>query len=89
MKIKIIYMYMIKKERNKKWNYVALAFGKSLNEVIGDMTKYRRHIAGVSPADEKLPTIFNEYMHLSWDSPTAENTAKYAPIVAKPAWNTM
>ena len=63
--------------------YVALAFGKSLNQVVGDMTLYRRHIAGNSPADEKLPTIFNEYMHLSWDSPTAENTAKYAPIVAK------
>ncbi|MBE6982030.1 MAG: alpha-galactosidase [Ruminococcaceae bacterium] len=63
--------------------YVALAFGKNLNEVVGAMTLYRRHIAGVSPADEKLPTIFNEYMHLSWDSPTAENTAKYAPIVAK------
>ena len=63
--------------------YVALAFGSSLNDVVGNMTKYRRHIAGVSPADAKLPTIFNEYMHLSWDSPTAENTAKYAPVVAK------
>ena len=63
--------------------YAALAFGNSLNDVIGNMTKYRRHIAGVSPADAKLPTIFNEYMHLSWDSPTAENTAKYAPVVAK------
>ena len=63
--------------------YAALAFGNSLNDVIGNMTKYRRHIAGVSPADAKLPTIFNEYMHLSWDSPTAENTAKYAPVVDK------
>ena len=63
--------------------YAALAFGNSLNDVIGNMTKYRRHIAGISPADAKLPTIFNEYMHLSWDSPTAENTAKYAPVVAK------
>ena len=62
---------------------VAVAFGNSLNDVVGHMTKYRRHIAGGSPADEKLPTIFNEYMHLSWDSPTAENTAKYAPVVAK------
>ena len=61
----------------------ALAFGKNLNDVIGNMTRYRRHIAGNSPADSGLPTIFNEYMHLSWDSPTAENTAKYAPIVAK------
>ena len=63
--------------------YAAIAFGNSLNDVIGNMTKYRRHIAGISPADAKLPTIFNEYMHLSWDSPTAENTAKYAPVVAK------
>lgn len=63
--------------------YVAVAFGNSLNDVVGHMTKYRRHIAISSPADEKLPTIFNEYMHLSWDSPTAENTANYAPVVAK------
>lgn len=62
---------------------VAVTFGNSLNDVVGNMTKYRRHIAGSSPADAKLPTIFNEYMHLSWDSPTAENTAKYAPVVAK------
>ena len=62
---------------------VAIAFGNSLNDVVGNMTKYRRHIAGSSLADEKLPAIFNEYMHLSWDSPTAENTAKYAPVVAK------
>ena len=62
---------------------VAVAFGNSLNDVVGNMTKYRRHIALSSPADEKLPTIFNEYMHLSWDSPTAENTANYAPVVAK------
>lgn len=61
----------------------ALAFGEDLNDVVGNMTKYRRHIAGVSPADGNLPAIFNEYMHLSWDSPTAENTAKYAPVVAK------
>ena len=63
--------------------YVALAFGQDLNDVIGNMTLYRRHIVGCSPADKHLPTIFNEYMHLSWDSPTAENTAKYAPVVAK------
>ncbi len=63
--------------------HIAIAFGNSLNDVIGNMTLYRRHIAGYCAADEALPTIFNEYMHLSWDSPTAENTAKYAPIVAK------
>ena len=62
---------------------MALSFGQELNDVIGNMTVYRRHIAGVSPADAAMPTIFNEYMHLSWDSPTAENTARYAPVVAK------
>ncbi|MBE5752635.1 MAG: hypothetical protein E7343_01030 [Clostridiales bacterium] len=62
---------------------VALAFGDSLNEVVGKMTKYRRHIAGKCRVDEHLPTIFNEYMHLSWDSPTEDNTKKIAPIVAQ------
>ena len=62
---------------------VALTFGNSLNEVIGQMTKYRRHIAGKCVVDTYLPTIFNEYMHLSWDSPTEENTKKIAPVVAK------
>ena len=62
---------------------VALAMGKSLNDVLGEMTKYRRKIAGKNTFDAHLPTIFNEYMHLSWDSPTAENTEKIAPIVAK------
>jgi len=62
---------------------VALAVGNSLNEVLGEMTKYRRQIAAKNAFDASLPTIFNEYMHLSWDSPTAENTAKIAPVVAK------
>lgn len=62
---------------------VALAFGNSMEEVVGEMTKYRRHIAGKNELDKHLPAIFNEYMHLSWDSPTEENTRKYAPLVAK------
>ena len=61
---------------------VALSFGTSLESVIGEITKYRRHICKNAKADQALPTIFNEYMHLSWDSPTAENTAKIAPVVA-------
>ena len=63
--------------------FVALSFGKSLNDVIGEMTNYRRQISGKCAVDSYLPAIFNEYMHLSWDSPTEENTKKLAPIVAK------
>lgn len=62
---------------------VAIACGNSLNAVIGEMTKYRRHIAGRCKADERLPVIFNEYMHASWDSPTEENTRRMAQSAAK------
>ena len=62
---------------------IALSFGGDLNKVIGEMTKYRRHLAKNSQSDIEMPTVFNEYMHLSWDNPTAENTAKIAPVVAK------
>lgn len=61
---------------------VAVCVSHSLGGVLSEMTRYRRHIAGHCVADEGLPTIFNEYMHLSWDSPTAEQTAKIAPVVA-------
>ncbi len=62
---------------------VAIAIGDTLNGLLGEMTKYRRHIAGNSPADESLPAIFNEYMHFSWDSPSAETTRIAAPVVAE------
>ncbi|MBQ9750519.1 MAG: alpha-galactosidase [Clostridia bacterium] len=61
---------------------VSIALGSSLNELLGEMTKHRRHIAGRCAADENLPSIFNEYMHLSWDSPSEATTAIYAPVVA-------
>ncbi|MBQ7374011.1 MAG: alpha-galactosidase [Clostridia bacterium] len=59
---------------------VALCFGEDLNEVVENMTLYRRTVKGSCKADENLPTIFNEYMHLSWDSPSEDNTKKYAPV---------
>ncbi len=62
---------------------VAIARGNSLNDVLGELTKYRRHIKGVCLADQDLPTIYNEYMHLSWDSPNEENTREYAKTIAK------
>jgi len=61
---------------------VALAFGNDLNEVIGSMTEYRRSISKKSMADKTLPTIFNEYMHLSWDSPSEWQTRIIAPKIA-------
>ena len=61
---------------------VAIALSDSVEGVIGEMTKYRRAVSGLCAVDSTLPTIFNEYMHLSWDSPTEENTALMAPIVA-------
>ncbi len=61
---------------------VAIAYGKSLNEMVAEMTKYRRHIKPNCPADETLPTIFNEYMHFSWDDPFAHRVYETAPAVA-------
>lgn len=62
---------------------VALCFGKCLNDILANITRYRRHISGLSHSDKELPAIFNDYMHLSWDSPTEENTRTCAPVVAK------
>ena len=73
----------LQKGESLQTTIVAIACGNSLNAVIGEMTKYRRHIAGRSAPDEHLPVIFNEYMHLSWDSPTELNTRKIAPVAAK------
>ena len=61
---------------------ISLAFGKDLNDLLAEMTKCRRHIAGKCKPDADLPSIFNEYMHLSWDSPSADTTRKYAPTVS-------
>ena len=62
---------------------VALSFGESLNEIVGEMTKYRRQIAGKNELDAYLPSIFNEYMHLSWDCPSEAQTWRIAPSIAK------
>ena len=61
---------------------VAFCSGKNLNDVMAQMTLYRRQIAKHSHADKTLPVIFNEYMHLSWDHPTEANTREYAKAVA-------
>ena len=62
---------------------VAIATGNSLDQTVGEMTKFRRHIKGTCAADVDQPTVFNEYMHLSWDSPTEKKTREIAPAIAK------
>lgn len=62
---------------------VAITNGTSANDVFAKMTGYRRKIKGTCKSDTHLPAIFNEYMHLSWDSPDAERTKVIAPTVAK------
>lgn len=62
---------------------VALSFGNTLNDTIGEMTKYRRHIAGKNSVDAYLPAIFNEYMYLSWDNPNEAQTEKIARVVSR------
>lgn len=61
---------------------VALCTAGNAESAIREMTKYRRRIAGRCAADEGLPVIFNEYMHLSWDSPSEENTRRCAEEAA-------
>ncbi len=61
----------------------AMCHGKSLNQVLAQMTHYRRHIKPQSAADRGLPSIYNEYMHYSWDNPLAKTTLATAPTVAK------
>ena len=62
---------------------VAIVAGDSINKVVGEMTKYRRHIVSACKPDKQLPVIFNEYMHLSWDNPNEERTKKLVPSVAE------
>lgn len=61
---------------------VAFTVGKNTDEALCCMTEYRRTLIPFSVPDANLPVIFNEYMHLSWDSPDERNTARYAEYAA-------
>ena len=60
----------------------AFAFGDSLDGVIGEMTQLRRSSRKIRDVDRDLTVIFNEYMHLSWDSHYEEQTKRIARVVA-------
>ncbi len=70
-------------EEEYKTETFSFFFSDSLNGVLKEMTEYRRLIAGKCASDENLPTIFNEYMHLSWDSPEEERTRRIAKEIAE------
>ena len=61
---------------------VAVCFGESVNGAVAEMTRYRRHIKGTCIADKNLPSIYNEYMHFSWDDPYQSRAMETAPSVA-------
>jgi alpha-galactosidase len=61
----------------------ALCYAPTLNGVLAEMTAYRRKIVLPCAADARLPPIYNEYMHGSFDNPDERNTALLAPVVAK------
>ncbi len=63
--------------------FVSVCVGDSLNGVLDNVTTYRRATLDLTSADEKLTTVFNEYMHLSWDSPDEKRTRNLAPIIAQ------
>ncbi len=62
---------------------VAVCAGETLNGVLAEMTHYRRHRKPDSAADAALPSIYNEYMHFSWDDPFAERVCAMAPYVQR------
>ena len=70
--------YLLKKGGEIVTKAVAFCVGKDINEVVGEMTKYRRNISISNYKDNSCPIIFNEYMHLSWDNPNEQKTKQIA-----------
>lgn len=62
----------------------AVIKGGSLNEVMKNVTDYRRRIVHKSRDSVTLPVIFNEYMYASWNTPS-DATAKALAPAAKEA----
>lgn len=59
-----------------------LTFGKDFNAALEAMTRYRRIIIENNETNQKMPVIFNDYMHCLWADPTTE---KVLPVVDKAA----
>ena len=52
--------------------HATLSFGHDFEEPIQEITKVRRLMRRNSPDLEKLPVIFNDYMHALWDTQTTD-----------------
>lgn len=63
---------------------VSLTTGNSENEIIGNITKYRRELLIKTNDHKSCPIIFNNYMHGDWNAPSDESIRKYA-LLAKQA----
>ncbi len=63
--------------------FAALCLGTSLNGVVQEMTRYRRHTAVIGGAAAVPSVLFNEYMYLSWDTPAEERTRALVPVAAE------
>ncbi len=61
---------------------VGICLGRSLNDLLANMTKYRRSVSEFSKRFSDV-AVFNEYMHFSWDSPDEKRTERMLPIVKK------
>lgn len=61
----------------------SLTFGKSLNDVVDEVTRYRRKIRRPNDDNVCMPVIFNSYMHAFWDYPTEEGLVPLIDAVSK------
>lgn len=68
-------------QKDETFVSVPVAFGVAeggFDEVMGEMTKYRRNIRRKNADNEELPVIFNDYMNCLFADPTTE---KELPLI--------
>ena len=68
--------------------FVAIAFGKDMNDCTASLTAYRRTYASVYEGDLDCATQYNGYMHANWDNPTTERVEAQMNACAKLGVNT-
>lgn len=61
----------------------AVTCGRGLQEVIENITRYRRRISVKIGAEKELPIVFNEYMYASWCCPSEKTAKELAPCAKR------